>query len=405
MTNSVERISELRGALAHLHDPAYLENHPLAARIGFVAQAPDLSQGQLLSRTLRLAIVALDPGPGIAPNTPEGRPYHILRNRYVARQSIVRIAEQLGIGERQAYRELRRALVALARILSDCETRAAGHRASLIESLPSPAARVYAEVGRLSSANHQVIDIAQLVEQVIGSARQLARGWGLQIEWLPEATGLQVVLNRVMLRQAVLNLLSHIVRFHQGKGPIVRLCRSAGDALLLISYSSIAPPDSLRPGQPYAVAAELLDSLGVTWLREDIGDGAMRITIRLPLAKQRTLLIIDDNEGLIRLFKRYLEGQPYLVYATSSADQAGEMLDDLRPDVVILDVMMPERDGWEILEALRRSEAGRKAYIVVCSIINDPQLASALGADDFLHKPVDRASLCQALDRLFTTAT
>ena len=81
------------------------------------------------------------------------------------------------------------------------------------------------------------------------------------------------------------------------------------------------------------------------------------------------------------------------------------MLDRIHPDVVILDVMMPGRDGWEVLQTLRRSEAGAEARVLVCSIINDPQLAKALGANGFLHKPVDRASLLQALDRLISRET
>ena len=58
-TCSEEYIDAVRGALKHLHDPAYLENHPLALSLDFAAQAPDLSRGQLIARTLRLAIEAL----------------------------------------------------------------------------------------------------------------------------------------------------------------------------------------------------------------------------------------------------------------------------------------------------------------------------------------------------------
>ena len=403
MSYSEEPISGLRGALAHLHDPAYLENHPLAARIRYVSQAPTLSQGQLLSRILRLSIEALDPGPGVAPDAPEARPYHVLRSRYVARQRITRIAEQLGIGERQVYRELRRGIEALARILSEREVEA--NQGSLFAGrLSSSGARVCAEVSRLASAGHQVVDVVQLVAQVIESVRPLARDWKVQIRWLSEVTSLYVVVNRVMLRQAILNLLSHAIRFHQGNGLVVRLCHSGSDALVLVSYRCEASLDSLQPGQPYAVATELLDSLDVTWAREDIGNRTIRIVICIPLAERHTVLIIDDNPGLVRLFKRYLDGRLYLVHGATNADEALEMLNDLRPDVVILDVMMPERDGWEVLQALRRSEAGSRARVLVCSIIDDPHLAAALGADGFLHKPVDRASLLQALDKLVSPA-
>jgi CheY-like chemotaxis protein len=404
MAHSEEEISDLRKALAHLHDPAYLENHPLVGRVGSVSQAPILSQGRLLSRILRLAIEALDPGPGIAPNAPEARPYHVLRSRYIARQGILNIAEQLGIGERQFYRELRRGLEALVHILHEREIGGNHQGSSLTETLRSPVDRVCAEVGRLTDAGQQIVDIVQLVAQAIESAQPLAEDRGIQIHWVPETTSLYVVVNRVMLRQVVLNLLSHVVRFHRDSGPVVRLSHSGPDAVIEISCHCEGAPNSLHPGQPYAIAAELVDSLGLAWARTDVESGAMRIAIRVPLAEQHTILIVDDNVGLIRLFERYLNGYPCLVYGAPNAEEALSILEDLCPDVVILDIMMPKRDGWEVLQALRQSEAGSRARVLVCSIINDPHLAEALGADGFLHKPVDRTSLLQALDELVSPA-
>jgi hypothetical protein len=121
MINSIEDISDLRRALTHLHDPAYLENHPLALQISSTTQVSELSlsRGQLLSQVLRLSIEALDPGKDVAPTDSEARPYHILRNRYISRQGIPIIASQLGIGERQAYRELKRGMRALLNILNE----------------------------------------------------------------------------------------------------------------------------------------------------------------------------------------------------------------------------------------------------------------------------------------------
>ena len=398
-------VSDLRRALAHLHDLAYLESHPLARRIAFIAQAPTLSRGQLLRRTLRLSIEALDPGPEVPANSPEARPYQILRARYISQQGITDIAQQLGIGERQAYRELRRGIEALAQILRESEVPDEPRGALSANSLPCVSARVRAEVERVSGANSQSIDLSRLVSEVVESAQRLANDHGTQIDYTPETQGLYVTANRVVLRQAILNLLSHIVRFHPTRAPRIRVWRSGEEARVQVVYRSLPQSEPPRPGQPYAVAVELLDSLGIDWQREETGGDEVRIVLGIPLVQQHKVLIIDDNMGLIRLFERYLQGQGYLVQGATSVDQAEEMLDRIHPDVVILDVMMPGRDGWEVLQSLRRIEAGASARVLVCSIINDPQLAKALGANGFLHKPVDRASLLQALDRLISRET
>ncbi len=393
--------SELRNALAHLHDPAYLENHPLARRIGLVAQAPDLTRGELLRRTLRLSIEALDPEAGLPPNAPEARPYQVLRGRYILRQGLDEVAAQLDIGRRQAYRELRRAVAALAQMLWDGGLVDARVPPAGGETLPPAVARLRAEVERLSAVKEQDVDVAELLARAVESAQRLASERGAAIEAHLEAEGLRAAVNRVMLRQAVLNLLSHALHVQTGERLHVRLSRSDRRAMIRLAYRAGDPiAHSLRPGRPYAVAVELLETMGLEWKRCTQADGSTQITLAIPLARERTVLIVDDNEGVIRLFQRYLEGQPYRVSGASSAERAQELLAQLEPEVVILDIMMPERDGWEVLETLRQSEVGRRARVLVCSIINDPPLAAALGADGFLHKPVDRLSLLQALSRL-----
>lgn len=397
MPDYEDLLSELRSALAHLDEPLRLENHPLARRIPFVAEAPEVSRGRLLRRTLRLAIESLDPGPGVPVNAPEARAYQVLYRYAIARQSMLAIANELDIGERQAYRELRQAIAALASTLFE--------DALLAEQAPTPAtararmraARVREEVERLSGEQSQEVDLSQLVAAVVESGRRLATERGVGIRLLDEAPGLHVGVNRVMLRQALLNLLSHLVRAQQGGDIGLHIRRSEAIVTIEFTYHHHGSPSSLRPDDPHAVASQLFTSLGLRWTHAEAVDGRAQVTICIPLVQERSLLIVDDNQGLITLLRRNLRGQPYQVHEATDAGQAVEMVERLRPDMVILDIMMPGRDGWEVLQALRASEAGRKAAIIVCSVINDPQLSAALGADAFLHKPVDKAKLLRVL--------
>ncbi|MGQ9683779.1 MAG: response regulator [Anaerolineae bacterium] len=61
--------------------------------------------------------------------------------------------------------------------------------------------------------------------------------------------------------------------------------------------------------------------------------------------------------------------------------------------------MMPEQDGWETLQTLRAQPGLQDTPIIVCSILDEPQLALSLGADDVLRKPVSQAALLQTLSR------
>jgi len=397
LTHSEEHLGELRSALLHLQDPAYLETHPLSSRIDLVAEAPGLSRGQLLRRALRLAIEALDPGPEVAANAPESRPYQVLRGRYVAGHSMQEVARELDIGDRQAYRELRRGLEGLAAIVAAGACAGArmpepGH------GIGSTASGVRVEVERLLSAGDaQAIELGSMIAYAIDCARSLAAEYNVTLEWQAPIEQLYVITDRIMLRQAVLNLLSGVIQRSAGGDVAVRLDHLADNAVVDINWHGPLLPESPEPSRPSDVGGQLLDALALPWSVQQNGSNSAHLRITVPVAGERSILVIDDNEGLIRLFERYLEGHPYRFTGVSDPDAALSAIKASGPDVIIIDVMMPRSDGWEMLQAIRRTPQGQRAAIIICSIINDPDLARALGADGFLHKPVDRASLVQAV--------
>ena len=85
-----------------------------------------------------------------------------------------------------------------------------------------------------------------------------------------------------------------------------------------------------------------------------------------------------------------------MVGATSSAE-ARQILADLRPAVILLDVMMPKEDGWELLCTLKTGDETKQIPVIICSVLNEPALAFSLGAAAYLPKPVSQQSLMQAL--------
>ena len=72
----------------------------------------------------------------------------------------------------------------------------------------------------------------------------------------------------------------------------------------------------------------------------------------------------------------------------------------LRPLAIVLDLMMPGQDGWEILQNLKADAATADIPVIVCSVLAQESLAQALGADAYLRKPVSREQLLVVLDPL-----
>lgn len=117
------------------------------------------------------------------------------------------------------------------------------------------------------------------------------------------------------------------------------------------------------------------------------------------------ILVVDDNEGLVELLDRYLSGHDCRVVTTASGAEGLQLAQELRPDALILDVMMPGKSGWEILQILRSQPHTATIPIIICSVFNDPDLAYALGASRFLAKPISRDHILDALRELKVVQT
>ena len=120
----------------------------------------------------------------------------------------------------------------------------------------------------------------------------------------------------------------------------------------------------------------------------------------LDIDKRLDVLVVDDKQDLFELFLRYLAGHPYQLRHAAGVDQGLRMAQDAPPDMILLDLMMPERDGWEFLQALRTDPTLAPIPVIVCSVLHEPELAFSLGAQHYLKKPVTADELVQTLERV-----
>jgi CheY-like chemotaxis protein len=306
------------------------------------------------------------------------------------------IANELNLTERHAYRLLRRAVLALAQILEERNWFQATQALPPGTALPHDAAAAD-DLDMLVPTHRDGVDLVNLVNTVVQDIRSLATPKGITISGPNQRFAIRVIINRVMLRQALVNLLSTVVQA-QEEGT-VEVGVHAVPHRVIVRVRCEAPPElvSRLDGTPSSVASRLLAALDIFPSYQRLSPREIVCDIPIPLTEKLAVLLIDDNVGLLALFTRYLALGPYLVRGASSAEEGMAIANDWHPDIIILDVMMPDRDGWEVIRHLRRTEAGKEAHIIICSVVNDPELAIALGADGFLPKPVTRAALLAAL--------
>lgn len=117
------------------------------------------------------------------------------------------------------------------------------------------------------------------------------------------------------------------------------------------------------------------------------------------------VLIADDEPGIRLLLGKLLRGEGHAVAEAADGDEAIALLGTHRPDVVILDVIMPGRSGLDVCRLIRADPARRAVGVIVVSANATEADAEAAGADLFFAKPFSPRSLLAAVDRLVARGT
>ena len=116
-----------------------------------------------------------------------------------------------------------------------------------------------------------------------------------------------------------------------------------------------------------------------------------------------TILVVDDNHDNTDIIQHYLEVRGYPISVAHNGDEALALFETVRPSIVLLDVMMPGRDGWEVCRLMKQHrELGRNVRIIMVTALDewdDKRQALQTGADDYVEKPFDLSRLASAVER------
>ena len=115
---------------------------------------------------------------------------------------------------------------------------------------------------------------------------------------------------------------------------------------------------------------------------------------------RRSVLVIDDDPTVRELMMRYLERQGFVVETATGGIEGIARAREVRPAAITLDVMMPDLDGWTVLAALKGDPALADIPVVLVTIVDEKQRGYALGAADYMVKPVDRERLTAILRQI-----
>jgi PAS domain S-box-containing protein len=114
----------------------------------------------------------------------------------------------------------------------------------------------------------------------------------------------------------------------------------------------------------------------------------------------RTILVIDDDPGVIYLMQENLTDAGYHVIGATTAEEGLRKAREYKPFAITLDILMPQQDGWQLLNEMKTDLAIQDIPVIVHSVVDNRELAYRLGAFECLLKPLDRDTMVATLERI-----
>lgn len=387
----------IRYILTNFYDYAALETNP---QIFTLIKPPAMSanRAEFVRQFIVEVIEKLRPSrKEINPNSPEWRPYLILQKRYVEGLGLNELAVFLSISSRQLRRDHHRALEALTILLWNHfypeQPREIGQSDET-------------ELDQMTFEVHkEALDPHEVLNRVYDLFKQRFEDQHIQVRFELSSIPLQVMVDRVVLRQILIGLFNEISHTEgltgmgvktlaNSKEVIVELCARVGEQEENIFRDEEDNLERLR-SWCLKIDAHLEDA------HTAAGEACiLSRSLRLQRAYQKVILVVDDQEPAINMFRRYLSQTNWKIVGTNRADQVMTLVHQLQPEIITLDVMMPQIDGWELLQTLKLNEETNFIPVIICSAWADPDLAQSLGAAAYLKKPITQKVLLEALEKL-----
>jgi CheY-like chemotaxis protein len=407
-----ELIADLRTALRYLYDPMMLRASSLADLLGL---APGDNVGARLYQELLSTIAELQPSDSVPHQSRMWRTYETLYYRFVQQFSQAQVAAQLGLSVRQLRREEQAALTTLAYALARRYGLQVGmDRESPQEETPAEAddevsrpspGMVVAESGAALAREpiaEEAAELAQVIPAVLELVAPLAELYETVVHQPAPPYRGRVRGSPVLLRQVLLSLLTVSIRAcAQGS---VRLTAAVDreQVVLRIEGEALAASCASPSSDDLAniEASERLASVLRARLTANRDHGTCAFELGMDRAAIWKVLVIDDHPDAHQLLERYTNGTRYQYFGVTASEDALAQALDIRPDLIVLDVMMPVIDGWQMLDALQREPQLEHVPLAVCTVLPHKELALLRGADAFIAKPVTREMFLRALDAL-----
>lgn len=396
----------VRDALVHLYTPQF---QPSALLYQVLECDPRAGPGPLQSHLLA-SIADLEPAGTTSATCRARRAFEALHKRFVQGLTQEETAEHLAISVRHLQRVQQDAIDTLASHLWErWLARQAGEPLNQgPDTLRGTSAQAHnwhaqadLELASLhASAPRVEADVGQTIRGVLELERVLAAKRGIELETKFVQPGLSAAIHPMALRQMLITAIARLAE-HMSPGELAVYASLEGGEVRITLAGQAALDTQPTP------EGLLRDIIVPPGAEVSISRQRHRIFVRLrvPHLDEHTVLVVEDNPDMVLFYRHCTAGTPYRIVHAAPGHDIVERAEELMPDIVVLDVMMPHVDGWQVLTHLHERSATRAIPVIICSVVKEEELALALGASRFLSKPVEPQEFVAALDQVLHLAS
>lgn len=397
---TTEQIAWTREALEHVFDLVTLQHClntqsiPAPFHSARDLQQALLDQIQLLKPTLDVPASSL-----------AWRVYNTLDYRYVRGLTQNEAAAELNISLRQLRREQDRGIEAVAALLFDNEhqhSNQMGRNAGALPAPPPAPASSSQQDGVPLPGQNEYLRLDDLMHAVLSLIDPLLSQNDLNARVTLPAPAPIVWTNRIVIRQLLIMAISWFIR--GANHTVLDITGRLDDECVCLQLSKTSAPGTTMPSfssEEQAILQQLAQDAGITLVLPNLppipGAEACAFRLLIPVSVRSRVLMIDDSVDSIELARRYLESTQFDLVAVTRAEDALLQAQTLQPSCILLDVMMPGRDGWEILALLKSHPDTICIPVIVSSVLRNHDLAYALGASAILARPYTATQLVDVL--------
>lgn len=267
--------------------------------------------------------------------------------------------------------------------------------------------------GRMASCELDRSKLLQILLNLLGNAAKFTRQGvvTLQASWDPQAISVSVRDTGIGIEPEILPEIFE--PFRQGDGSQTRQFEGTGLGLAIcrsfceLMGGRIEVRSRVNEGSEFNLYLPLplktLESFTEAYTQSNQTPLVSLPQPPMAMTEGYRVLIVDDDSAFLDLQARTLERAGYMVYTASCGQQALDLAHSLLPDIITLDIQMPHTNGWQVLEQLKADRVLRQIPVVLISILDDHQAGMALGASEYLVKPVSMARVLLSVHRLAST--